>query len=176
MVINVASVAAHRGASFVHQHAHGAAKGGVLAFTKHLVVSGAPHAIRAVLDQPGDDPHPGDRGRSSTTPTVRARRGSASIPSGRFGAPEEVAELAAFLASDRATYINGADIAIDGGVTGGRALSGAGPATPRRSAWTCERSHCSPHAGARGGAPPPGGTGSNAQSPSPERTMCIAAA
>jgi NAD(P)-dependent dehydrogenase (short-subunit alcohol dehydrogenase family) len=116
VVINVASVAAHRGASFVHQHAHGAAKGGVLAFTKHLVVSGAPHGIRAVSISPGmivtpatapvvDDPHgPGE--------TLRA-----AIPSGRFGAPEEVAELAAFLASDRAAYINGADIAIDGGVT-----------------------------------------------------------
>jgi len=41
----------------------------------------------------------------------------AQIPSGRFGEAEEVARLAAFLASDAAGYINGADIAIDGGVT-----------------------------------------------------------
>ncbi len=39
------------------------------------------------------------------------------IPSGRFGEPWEVARLAALLASDAAGYINGADIAIDGGVT-----------------------------------------------------------
>jgi meso-butanediol dehydrogenase/(S,S)-butanediol dehydrogenase/diacetyl reductase len=53
VIINVASVSAHRGARFVHQHAHGAAKGGVLAFTRHLTVSGAPHGIRAVSISPG---------------------------------------------------------------------------------------------------------------------------
>jgi meso-butanediol dehydrogenase / (S,S)-butanediol dehydrogenase / diacetyl reductase len=116
VVINVASVAAKMGASFVHQHAHGAAKGGVLAFTKHLVVSGAPHGIRAVSISPGMIVTP------ATAPIVLDPDGPgetlrAQIPSGRFGAPEEVAKLAAFLASDAAGYINGADIAIDGGVT-----------------------------------------------------------
>jgi meso-butanediol dehydrogenase / (S,S)-butanediol dehydrogenase / diacetyl reductase len=116
VVINVASVAAKMGASFVHQHAHGAAKGGVLAFTKHLVVSGAPHGIRAVSISPGMIVTP------ATAPVVLDPDGPgetlrAGIPSGRFGQPGEVAKLAAFLASDAAGYINGADIAIDGGVT-----------------------------------------------------------
>jgi meso-butanediol dehydrogenase / (S,S)-butanediol dehydrogenase / diacetyl reductase len=116
VIINVASVAAKLGAGFVHQHAHGAAKGGVLAFTKHLVVSGAPHRIRAVSISPGMIVTP------ATRPVVGDPDGPgpglmAQIPSGRFGEPEEVARLAAFLASDAAAYINGADIAIDGGVT-----------------------------------------------------------
>jgi NAD(P)-dependent dehydrogenase (short-subunit alcohol dehydrogenase family) len=116
VVINVASVAAKLGATFVHQHAHGAAKGGVLAFTKHLVVSGAPHRIRAVSISPGMILTP------ATRPVVSDPDGPgaallAQIPSGRFGEAEEVARLAAFLASDAAGYINGADIAIDGGVT-----------------------------------------------------------
>ena len=112
----MASVAAKLGAGFVHQHAHGAAKGGVLAFTKHLVVSGAPHGIRAVSISPGMILTP------ATRPVVEAPGGPgetllAGIPSARFGEAEEVAKLAAFLASDDAGYINGADIAIDGGVT-----------------------------------------------------------
>jgi meso-butanediol dehydrogenase / (S,S)-butanediol dehydrogenase / diacetyl reductase len=115
VVINVASVAAKFGATFVHQHAHGAAKGGVMAFTKHLVVSGAPHGIRAVSISPGMIVTP------ATAPVVAPGGPGdqlvAQIPSGRFGQPEDVAKLAAFLASDAASYINGADIAIDGGVT-----------------------------------------------------------
>lgn len=115
VVLNVASVAAQRGASFVHQHAHGAAKGGVLAFTKHLVVSGAPVGIRAVSISPGMILTP------ATEPVVSDPDGPGGellrgIPAGRFGSAEEVAKLAAFLASDAAGYINGADIAIDGGV------------------------------------------------------------
>jgi meso-butanediol dehydrogenase/(S,S)-butanediol dehydrogenase/diacetyl reductase len=116
VVINVASVAAKLGATFVHQHAHGAAKGGVLAFTKHLVVSGAPHQIRAVSISPGMILTPATRPVVSD-PDGPGARLLAGIPSGRFGEPEEVARLAAFLASDAAGYINGADIAIDGGVT-----------------------------------------------------------
>ena len=49
----------------------------------------------------------------------RARK-LAEIPLGRLGRPEEVAHLAAFLASDEAAYITGAVIAIDGGTAARR--------------------------------------------------------
>ena len=52
-VVNTASIAAVRGAVFTEQAAHGAAKGGVLAFTYHLAASGGPHRIRANAILPG---------------------------------------------------------------------------------------------------------------------------
>ena len=42
---------------------------------------------------------------------------TARVPEGRLGTPEEVANVYAFLASDEATYVNGAVIEVSGGVT-----------------------------------------------------------
>jgi len=50
-----------------------------------------------------------------TTPEAIAARWEAQIPMGRLGEPREFAALAAFLASDRASYITGQSIAVDGG-------------------------------------------------------------
>jgi NAD(P)-dependent dehydrogenase (short-subunit alcohol dehydrogenase family) len=43
----------------------------------------------------------------------------ASTPLGRFGEPEEIAKAALFLASDEASYITGAELAVDGGMAAG---------------------------------------------------------
>ena len=114
VVINTASVSAHRGATFIEQSAHGAAKGGVLAMTRHLAASGARHQIRAnsispglivtpqiapFLDEPGHPVHEMAR----------------THPLGRLGDPDDVARVALFLASDEAAYLNAVDIVIDGG-------------------------------------------------------------
>ena len=113
-IINVASIAAKLGARFVGQLPHGSAKGGVLAMTKHLCAAGGQHQIRANAILPGliytpetarfiDDPE-------GPLPGILAK-----IPLGRYGQASEVAKLAAFLASDDAAFITGAEIAIDGG-------------------------------------------------------------
>jgi meso-butanediol dehydrogenase / (S,S)-butanediol dehydrogenase / diacetyl reductase len=115
VVVNVASVAASHGARFAHQHAHSAAKGGVLAFTKPDDLWGAA-GIRAVSISPGLIV------TLATQPVVSSLDDAGmdalvgSIPSGRLGRPEDVAQVAAFLASDAAGYINGADIIVDGGI------------------------------------------------------------
>ncbi len=114
VIINTASVSAHRGATFIEQAGHGAAKGGVLALTRHLAASGARHQIRAnsispglivtpqiepFLDEPGHPVHEMAR----------------THPLGRLGAPDDVARVALFLASDEAAYLNAVDIVVDGG-------------------------------------------------------------
>jgi meso-butanediol dehydrogenase/(S,S)-butanediol dehydrogenase/diacetyl reductase len=116
VIINVGSVAAIRGAAFAPMSAHGAAKAGVLAFTRHLCAAGADHGIRAVSISPGmirtpaTQPHFDD----PENPTARLR---AITPSRRTGEPEDVARVAAFLASDEADYVNGANVVVDGGVS-----------------------------------------------------------
>jgi 3-oxoacyl-[acyl-carrier protein] reductase len=53
--------------------------------------------------------------KEGTTPEAVVKRWESSIPMGRLGTHEEFAALVAFLASDRAGYITGAAIQIDGG-------------------------------------------------------------
>jgi len=115
VIVNVASIAAHRGAMFVGQSAHGAAKGGVAAFTRHLVVAGSPHNIRVNTISPGPIKTPATGGFFDD-PEGPAKSVLEMIPVHRAGEPEDVARLAAFLASDDASFINGADILIDGGI------------------------------------------------------------
>jgi meso-butanediol dehydrogenase/(S,S)-butanediol dehydrogenase/diacetyl reductase len=114
VVINTASVSAHRGATFIEQAAHGAAKGGVLAITRHLAASGARHGIRANSISPG----------LIVTPQISPFLDEAghpvhemlrSHPLGRLGESEDVARVALFLASDEAAYVNAVDIVVDGG-------------------------------------------------------------
>jgi NAD(P)-dependent dehydrogenase (short-subunit alcohol dehydrogenase family) len=113
-IINTASVSAHRGATFIEQAAHGAAKGGVLAITRHLAAAGARHNIRANSISPG----------LIITPQIEpfleepghpVHEMLHSHPLGRLGTPEDVARVALFLASDDAAYLNAVDIVIDGG-------------------------------------------------------------
>ncbi|MEV6346204.1 SDR family NAD(P)-dependent oxidoreductase [Actinoplanes sp. NPDC051851] len=116
VILNVASVAAKRGAAFVPMGPHGAAKGGVLALTKHLAAQGADVGIRANTISPGMIRTP-ETAQFVDDPDGPVPALMKITPSRRVGEVSDVAKLAAFLASDDATYINGADIAIDGGVS-----------------------------------------------------------
>lgn len=113
-ILNVASIAATHGVDFVPMAPHGAAKGGVLSFTKHLVAEGAGLGVRANVISPGMIRTP-ETAQFLDVPDHPLHQVLAATPARRAGEPIEVAKLAVFLCSDDAAYVNGAHIAIDGG-------------------------------------------------------------
>jgi 3-oxoacyl-[acyl-carrier protein] reductase len=92
--------------------AYAAAKGGVVAFSRHLANEVASDGIRVNCLAPSAVEN--DKLRSSTTPEVRAALG-ASFPLGRIGQPEDVAAAALFLASPAASWITGVTLDVAGG-------------------------------------------------------------
>ena len=113
-IINIASIASIRGAAFFQQAAHGAAKGGVLSFTYHLAAAGGQHGIRANAILPGLIRTPSTEFLFASADAPGSTLAAAN-PLGRVGEADDVAKLAAFLASDDAWYINAAAIPVDGG-------------------------------------------------------------
>jgi 3-oxoacyl-[acyl-carrier protein] reductase len=92
------------------------AKAGVVALAKALARDYAKHDIRVNSVAPGSILFPGggwDR-RQKADPTAIADMVKRELPFGRFGTPEEVADVVTFLASPRAQWIAGACIVVDG--------------------------------------------------------------
>lgn len=95
--------------------AYGAAKAGMISLTRSLAVEYGPRGIRANVISPGSIEAPGLLNWLDTLPGG-ADAYAAQIPSGRLGVPEDIAAVAAFLASDHAAYVNGALVPVDGAV------------------------------------------------------------
>lgn len=92
-----------------------AAKGGLSNLVETLAIEEAPSGVRVNAIEPGMILTPMNA-RAQQDDTYRQTL-EKNIPLGRAGKPEEVADLALFLASDRARYITGARIVIDGGLS-----------------------------------------------------------
>jgi len=114
-VINIASFVALVGCS-VPQDAYTASKGAVIALTKSLAVQFGPQGVRSNAICPGPIETPLLMEWLLKEPKEKAKRLN-RIPMGRFGKTEDIVNLALYLASDEASWTNGAALVADGGIT-----------------------------------------------------------
>jgi len=113
-IVNVASFVALMGAA-TPQIAYTASKGGVLSMTREIAVEFARRRVRANSLCPGPIETP--LLQELLADPVRRQRRLVHIPMGRFGQAEEIANAALFLASDESSYMTGAALVVDGGIT-----------------------------------------------------------
>ncbi len=118
-IVNTASMGGLRGG--LNFSPYVASKHAVVGLTRCAALEGAPHRIRVNAVAPGhidtrmarsiaEQASPADPGRAMAERSSR-------IPLGRYGTPEEVAHLVAWLLSDEASYVTGAIVSIDAGLT-----------------------------------------------------------
>ncbi len=132
-IINLSSVTGPKVAD-PGMTAYAMSKGAVLAMTKAIAVEAAPFGITANAIMPGyirtNMVQKTANAAEPEDPEKFFAKVSSGIPMGRMGTGREVGELAAFLASDAAGYITGAEIVIDGGHSLPETLALTGPFAP----------------------------------------------
>lgn len=114
VIINNASIVAMVGSAFP-QIAYTAAKGGVLAMTREIAIMYARRKLRSVAICPGPTATPLVKAFLADDAAWKLRR--PYLPMGRLADPTEIANVVAFLASDEASFVNGAAYPVDGGLT-----------------------------------------------------------
>lgn len=110
-IVNIASLAGKVGGILVGAH-YSAAKAGIICLTKSLAKRMAPYGVNVNAVAPG----PIKTKMTDTWPENEKEKFRRSIPLGHFGNPEDVAETVLFLVSDRARFITGEIIDVNGGV------------------------------------------------------------
>jgi NAD(P)-dependent dehydrogenase (short-subunit alcohol dehydrogenase family) len=114
-VINISSFVALLGCS-VPQDAYTASKGAVLSLTRSLAVQFGPQGVRSNAICPGPIETPLLMDWLLKDEAAKQLR-LARNPTGRFGKPQEIVNLAIYLASDESRWTNGAAMVVDGGIS-----------------------------------------------------------
>ncbi|MGA5193264.1 3-oxoacyl-[acyl-carrier-protein] reductase [Streptomyces exfoliatus] len=110
-IVTLSSIAGVYGG--VGQTNYSASKAGIIGFTRALAKEYGKFGVRANSVAPGFI----DTDMTSAVPEAARKKYRGQIPLGRFGSPEDVADLVSFLVSDRAGYITGQVLGVDGGLT-----------------------------------------------------------
>jgi NAD(P)-dependent dehydrogenase (short-subunit alcohol dehydrogenase family) len=116
-IVVTGSLASERG--MANNAAYVASKHGVVGLARAAAIEAAPHNVRVNCVLPGliETPMLMQLDPNASPDSIRAMLGK-GVPMGRIGTAQELAELACFLLSDRASHITAQSIAVDGGILG----------------------------------------------------------
>ena len=113
-VVNMASLNGQLSFKLIPSLSHTTNKSAIIGMTRQLALEGSEHGIRVNSISPGLIESNATQGQLEDDTWSRTMAGRTLL--GRFGRPEEVANVALFFASDESSYITGIDIVVDGGM------------------------------------------------------------